>query len=132
MKKTKTILIVTHHRPNRSPGQRFRFEQYLHWLEQQGFSFEWDILLNEKDDKIFYGNNTLKKISLIIKTFFRRIKTIAIANKYDGILIYREAYIIGGTFFEKLIAKQNPNIWFDFDDAIGYPMFRKKIKNGLG
>ena len=128
MKKTKKILIITHHRPNRSPGQRFRFEQYLDLLEKNGYSFHWDILLNQNDDKIFYGDSILKKISLVFRTFFKRLKTLLRAKKYDGILIYREAYIIGGAFFEQLLSKINPNIWYDFDDAIWLSNVSEKNK----
>ncbi len=126
--KTKNILIITHHRPNRSPGQRFRFEQYLDFLTENNYRFTWDILLDEKDDKIFYGSSILAKFKLIIKLFFKRLKTIRKAKHYDGILLYREAFVIGGAFFEKIIAKKNPNIWFDFDDAIWLPNVSEKNK----
>ena len=42
------VLFITLHRLNRSPGQRFRFEQYLSFLEANGFDWEISNLLSEK------------------------------------------------------------------------------------
>lgn len=114
----KKILIVTHHRKDRSPGQRFRFEQYLDFLSSNNIKFEWDILLSKDDDLIFYSNKSICKILLLIKLFFKRLNTVRKVKNYDAIFIFREAFVIGGAFFEKWISKRNSNIIFDFDDAI--------------
>ncbi|MBX2958859.1 MAG: glycosyltransferase [Flavobacteriales bacterium] len=114
----KKILIVTHHRKDRSPGQRFRFEQYLDFISANNIQFEWDILLSKEDDLIFYSNRNISKIVLIIKLFFKRLKTVRKAKNYDAIFIFRETFVVGGAFFERWIHKRNPNIIFDFDDAI--------------
>jgi glycosyltransferase involved in cell wall biosynthesis len=114
----KKVLIITNHRPDRSPGQRFRFEQYLNYLSSEGFVFEWDHLLDEKDDAIFYSKSLIKKTLLFIKLISIRLKTLRKVSKYDAVFIFREAFVVGGAFFEKQIAKRNSNIIFDFDDAI--------------
>ena len=49
------VLILCDHRPKRSPSQRYRFEQYLPFLEENGFKFTCSYLLNEKDDQLFYS-----------------------------------------------------------------------------
>ena len=49
------VLIVCAHRPGRSPSQRYRFEQYLKFLEDKGFEFSFSAFLNEKQDRIFYA-----------------------------------------------------------------------------
>ena len=36
-KKQKKVLLILPHRLDRSPGQRFRIEQYLTFLEQNGY-----------------------------------------------------------------------------------------------
>ena len=43
------------------------------------------------------------------------------ASKYDIIFIQREAFKIGGAFFEYLLSKLSSKIIFDFDDAIWLP-----------
>ena len=47
-----SILFVCLHRPNRSPSQRFRFEQYLSFLKNAGYQTRFSFLLNANEDKI--------------------------------------------------------------------------------
>jgi glycosyltransferase involved in cell wall biosynthesis len=77
------------------------------------------LILNEKEDKLFYSPGSyLTKISLGLKFAFRRFKDVYRAPHFDAIVIAREAFILGTPLFEKLLAWRNPNIIFDFDDAI--------------
>lgn len=113
------ILIITHHRKNRSPGQRFRFEQYLPFLEQNGYQITFSNFINEHDDRIFYGKgNVLGKFRIVIKNAYIRIKNVWEANQYDIIFIYRESFVLGTTIFEKLFARSKAKLVFDFDDSI--------------
>lgn len=114
----KKVLIVTPHRPDRSPSQRFRFEQYLLFLSEKNYHFDWSYLVSEKDDKYFYKpGNYFKKGLFFVKCFLIRFKDLLIAHKYDLIFIQREAMFIGTSFFERQLAKRSKLI-FDFDDSI--------------
>jgi glycosyltransferase involved in cell wall biosynthesis len=118
----KKILFVVQHRKGRSPGQRFRFEQYLEYIEKNGFEYEFSPLLDAVDDKRFYAQgNLLGKLIVLIKSTFRRIKDTFRAKEFDIIFIYREAFMLGTTFFEKQFKKSGSKIVFDFDDAIWLP-----------
>jgi glycosyltransferase involved in cell wall biosynthesis len=113
------VLILCAHRPKRSPSQRYRFEQYLHLLEKEGFSFTFSYLLNERDDKLFYSKgNFLIKAIILIKSVFIRFKDIFRFKKYDVIFIQREATFFGTSFFEKRAYKSGAYVIFDFDDSI--------------
>ena len=60
------ILFIVDHRLNRSPSQRYRFEQYVSYFKEQGF--EWDLseIITEKDDAIFYKSGYyLKKFPIV-------------------------------------------------------------------
>ena len=61
--KMKKILFLANHRSDRAPGQRFRFEQYLDFLNENGYECELSPLLSEKDDKIFYSKGYIKHCS---------------------------------------------------------------------
>ncbi|MBP7496402.1 MAG: glycosyltransferase family 4 protein [Bacteroidales bacterium] len=116
------ILYIVAHRLGRSPGQRFRFEQYLKYLEESGFNYEISNFLNEKDDKIFYSKGKyFKKFIILLKSIRQRLKDIKRANEFDIIFIYRDAIMIGSTYFEKQFSKSKARVIFDFDDAIWYP-----------
>lgn len=115
----KKVLIICLHRPNRSPGQRFRFEQYLSYLGQHGYDCQLSYLLNEKDDKAFYSKgNYFKKVFIYLKTLMKRTGDWSRMNRYDIIFIFRDALMTGSTFFEKRFAKSKAKLIFDFDDAI--------------
>lgn len=112
------VLFVTLHRPNRSPSQRFRFEQYLDFLKENGFDWEWSYLIDEKDDKIFYKpGNHLAKFRIMLKSRRKRSKEVRSSKKYDIVFVQRECYMMGSTRFERGFAK-NSKLIFDFDDSI--------------
>jgi glycosyltransferase involved in cell wall biosynthesis len=115
----KKVLIICLHRPGRSPGQRFRFEQYLDYLKQNGYDCKLSFLLNEKDDKAFYSRGKfIKKIFIYLKTLMKRTGDWIGMNKYDIIFIFRDALMTGSVFFEKRFARSGAKLIFDFDDAI--------------
>ena len=122
MDKTKKILFIVPHRLGRSPGQRFRFEQYLDFLEENGFSYDISNIIDEKDDVIFYGEgNLFRKFLILLKSLKQRWKDIKNADQYDIVFIYREALMVGTVLFERMLKKSKAKIIFDFDDAIWLP-----------
>ncbi|MDD2634517.1 MAG: glycosyltransferase family 4 protein [Bacteroidales bacterium] len=115
----KKILAIVQHRKDRSPGQRFRFEHYIPILEKNGYEIIFSNIINEKDDKVFYSKKKyLRKLLIVIKAFIHRLKDIKTAKQCDVIFIYREAFMLGATYFEKRLAKLDVPIIFDFDDSI--------------
>ncbi|MEI7597016.1 MAG: glycosyltransferase family 4 protein [Bacteroidota bacterium] len=113
------ILFIVAHRPGRSPGQRFRFEQYLAYFKSKGYDYDYSYLINEKDDAVFYSKgNYLLKFLILLKSIFIRIKDVRRAKKYDLIFIYREAVMFGSTFFERMLSHSKAKLILDFDDAI--------------
>jgi glycosyltransferase involved in cell wall biosynthesis len=110
------------HRPDRSPGQRYRFEQYLGDLREAGIQCTVSWLLSEEDDRIFYGpGNVLRKASIVLRSIIRRRREIRQLNQYDAVFIFREALMTGQTFFEKAVAQSKAKMILDFDDAIWLP-----------
>lgn len=114
----KKILIIADHRLNRSPSQRYRFEQYLNYFKSEGFDWELSEIITEKDDKIFYHpGNYFKKAWILFKSLFIRLKDLRRAKNFDVVFIQREALLLGSSYFEKQFFKKNKVI-FDFDDSI--------------
>lgn len=129
------ILFLTLHRKDRSPGQRFRHEQYLDFLESKGFEIAYSPMLDASQDKIFYGSGkVLSKIRIGISALLKRAKDVFRANSFDYIFIYRDAFFFG-TFFERLFKKSKAKLIFDFDDSIWLKddnpnqSFFQKLKN---
>lgn len=114
-----SVLFVALHRPNRSPSQRFRYEQYLQYLAENGFEHDFSYLLDEVDDKAFYSKgNYLKKLQILLKSIEIRLFDLVVANRYDIIFVQREAFMLGTAIFEKLYARSKAKLIFDFDDSI--------------
>lgn len=117
--KTKRLLCLVHHRPDRSPGQRFRIEQFLPALEKNGWEIQYSNILDQKDDAIFYASgHYLGKFRIMIKSFLQRLRDLKQAKNVDAVFIYREAFMLGTTYFEKRLAKRQIPVIFDFDDSI--------------
>ncbi len=113
------ILFIAAHRPNRSPSQRFRFEQYIDFLKQNGFESDFSFLLSEKDDQLFYKTgNYFKKLKIVLRSRRKRKLDLKKINQYDIVFIQREGFMTGSIFFEKNLRKLNKKIIFDFDDSI--------------
>ena len=115
----KRILYVAPHRPDRAPGQRFRFEQYRPFLERHGYECEHSALLSESDDRMFYRRGHYAAKALIqLRSIRRRARDVRRADTFDVIVIYREALFTGSTRFERGFRASRAKIVFDFDDAI--------------
>lgn len=126
----KKILFIAPHRPDRAPSQRFRFEQFLTYLQQNGFSYTFSYLVSKDDDKLFYSKGRLAaKFFLFLKYFFRRMKDVVQAGRYHTIYIQREAFFIGPPFFECLLKLRGARVIFDFDDSIWLPNVSDANKN---
>lgn len=113
------VLILCAHRPGRSPSQRYRFEQYTPFLEQNGFRFTVSFLLDEADDLTFYSKgNFLAKVLILIRSVGIRLKDLRRYKRYDIVFIQREALFLGSSFFERAAAGKGIPVIFDFDDSI--------------
>ena len=127
---SKKILFVAAHYPNRSPGQRYRFEQYLNTYKENGYETKLAYIINAKDDKLFYApGKYFIKLLLLLKFFIIRLGQVFQAFNYDVIYIFREAYFVGGPFFERLFKLTGKKIIFDFDDAIWLPNVSNENKS---
>lgn len=115
-----SILFIVQHRFNRSPGQRYRCEQYISYLEANGFECVYSPLIatKEEDNALYNSQSLFDKASIFLKGFLRRVKDVWRAKDFDIVFIYREAFMTGSVLFEKLLKKSGARIILDFDDAI--------------
>ena len=115
------VLIACIYPPDKVPGQRFRFEQYLDFLSSKGVEIVFSNALSETDYKLYYSKGHLyQKLIMLVKGFCKRMGEVLKASDYDVVFVYREAFFIGTSWFEKQFAKKSKLI-FDFDDSIWIP-----------
>jgi glycosyltransferase involved in cell wall biosynthesis len=118
----KKIMFMAAHRPNRSPSQRYRFEQYFNYLENNGFTCTLKYIVSAADDVFFYQfGGIFKKLFLLVKFFFIRLLHVVQSLNYQYVFIQRECYFMGPPIFEYLLKLLGRKIIFDFDDAIWLP-----------
>lgn len=118
----KRVLFIANHRLDRSPGQRFRFEQYLDFLKANGYDWELSNIISEKDDKILYQKGKyFQKALIAFKSWWKRWKDAKRADDFDLIFVFREALLTGSSYFEKRFGQSKAKVIFDFDDAIWLP-----------
>lgn len=115
----KRVLFIAHHRLDRAPGQRYRFEQYFDHFRENGIECVLSNLLDEEDDRNLYApKNYWNKLKIAVKSYFKRRKDLKRVEDFDLVVIYREALLTRGTSFERRVAKKGVPMLFDFDDAI--------------
>ncbi len=115
------MLLMAVHSPDRTPSQRFRIEEFLPYLKQQGIETDYAWALTPDDAKTFYSAAPLpQKAKVVALAGARRAMSVlpqVLSKKYDVIFVQRESFFLGGPWFEWLATRNAPMI-YDFDDAI--------------
>jgi glycosyltransferase involved in cell wall biosynthesis len=113
------ILFIAAHRPDRSPSQRYRFEQFMPCWEDAGFHCDMAWIIDEDDDPRFYRPGGLvAKSRIFLKGRKRRGEHVRRAKDYDLLFLQREAFMTHSTRFERELAGTGVPMIYDFDDAI--------------
>lgn len=117
---TKKVLFITPYPQDTAGSQRFRFEQYIPFLEAKGVQVDRQSFIDDKTWAVLYlPGHGLQKILGIVKGFVRRKWMLLKASRYDFIFIHREAAPLGPPVFEWVLARVlKKKVVYDFDDAI--------------
>jgi glycosyltransferase involved in cell wall biosynthesis len=117
--------IIAPYPKGEAPSQRFRFEQYLDFLEENGVEIQYHSFHTQRSWKRLYrpGSFLIKGCELLFN-FFRRWILLFQLIPAKHILIHREMAHIGPPVFEWILAKVlRKKYTLDFDDAIWIPNF---------
>lgn len=119
------ILFITPYPYQEAPSQRFRFEQYESWLQENGMEVFYKPYYSPRTWKILYSEGRLIiKFLSITKAYLNRFILLFQLRKYDYIFIHREMAPLGPPIFEFLLAKVfRKKFIYDFDDAIWIPNY---------
>lgn len=114
------VLFLAPYPKHRAPNQRFRFEQYLDFLEASGLQYEYHSFWSEEVWQIFYlPGHYIQKFTGLLSGMFRRLLILTRLSQFDFVFIHRESAPIGPPVLEFLIARiWRKKIIYDFDDAI--------------
>ncbi|MDD5543262.1 MAG: glycosyltransferase family 4 protein [Acidobacteriia bacterium] len=102
-----------------APGQRFRIEQWMPLLEQQGFQFTLSPFLTPEINAVLYQpGKTWEKVRLLTSALARRLREARHLQGFDAMFMSREASILGPALAERLLPHDTVPLVYDFDDAI--------------
>lgn len=122
------IFFIVPYPKGSAPSQRFRFEQYLEFLADEGFSYELHPFYDTKAWNTLYAEGkTLEKIYHLLRSFMRRFLLLFQFRKADFIFVHREMSHVGPPIFEWITTKiLRRKITYDFDDAIWLPNYSEQ------
>ncbi len=114
------VLVICPYPLGKAPSQRFRFEQFLPFLEEQGYEITVKTFLDQATwDLLYQPGLFYKKTIGMLKSTFKRFSQLATLHRYDFVFMHREALFFGPPVIEWLMVKIfRKKILYDFDDAI--------------
>lgn len=113
------MLIVCPYPPGGAPCQRFRYEQYMDRLSQQGIDFDTQSFLDAQAMRFVHRPGHFgTKLMGVVRGFARRIGLLFRARRYDFVFLHREASPIGPPLIEWALFTIGCKVIYDFDDAI--------------
>ncbi|MFM7592896.1 MAG: glycosyltransferase [Isosphaeraceae bacterium] len=117
--KPKSILLVCPYPEGVAPGQRLKYEQYLEYLKNQGYSIKISPFVNRRFWSILYQPGHFpEKVFWTLVGIIRRILLMPTLPFYDGIFIFHSVLPLGPALFERIYAWLNPRLIYDIDDMI--------------
>ncbi len=115
-----------------APGQRFRLEQWAPRLAaDHGITIDFVPFESPRLTELLHQpGQRPQKAAWVLYDFARRLGPVLRSRRYDGVIVFREAALIGPAIYERLVHRLGVPMFFDFDDAIWHPSQLSKA-NGV-
>jgi glycosyltransferase involved in cell wall biosynthesis len=120
------ILALTRYSTS-GASSRFRFYQFIPFLEQYGWNVTVNALLKENYISFLYTKTPLPLFN-IIESYFARVLLLLRKNRYDIIWLQQEAFPWIPAWFETALLKSNIPLVVDYDDAFFHRYDQHKSK----
>ena len=129
------LLVLASKAVGIAPNQRFRLEQWApHLSGKHGVELEFAPFESPRLTEVLYRHGHFpEKAAWTLFDFVRRAGDVVKARKYDGVVIIREASLIGPAIYERALKALGMPIIFDFDDTIWceLPASGGQARNGI-
>ena len=114
------VLFLVPYPIDSAPSQRFRFEQYLGYLDDQGHTYEIEPFLDAKTWIVFYQKgHVFSKLRAVLRGIRQRKKALRKLDDFDHVFVHREISPLGiSSLHRKFVKKASSKLIYDFDDAI--------------
>lgn len=117
--------------PGIAPNQRYRHEQWAPYLRQDhNIHLECEAFESAALTAVLYERgHAVLKARLILADALRRWKRRNRALMFDGVVVLRQAMLIGGAWLENWLVRRRVPLFYDFDDPVW--MWNRSVANGL-
>lgn len=121
----KKIHIIAPYPKGEAPSQRFRFEQYLGFLEEHALEIQYHAFHTQKSwNRLYQKGKFLQKFFDLNYNFLRRWLLLFRLAGAKHIFMHREMAHVGPPVFEWILVKiLRRKYIYDFDDAIWIPNY---------
>jgi glycosyltransferase involved in cell wall biosynthesis len=103
----------------RSPGQRYRIEQWDPYLRREGIEIAYAPFSDEALAALMKRRGSLgRKASGVARAWLRRMRDVRRARGFDLVYLFREGALMGPAVAERALRLVGPPFVFDFDDAV--------------
>lgn len=121
MSRKKNILILTPYAYGKAPGPRSSIELWEKVLEPEGIFFDYSPFETPALDEVIYEQGrSAQKAFRLLEAYARRLGSMRSLDRYDGVLVYREAALAGPALIERFVARRKPII-YQLDDPLYVP-----------
>ena len=100
------------------PSSRYRFYQFLPYLEEEGFDVLVSPLFNKKYINSLYSDQSKMKFLDLISAYYSRIFKLLFDRNYDLIWLEKEMLPWISASIEKLLSQTSVPYVIDYDDAV--------------
>jgi glycosyltransferase involved in cell wall biosynthesis len=105
--------------PDTTPSQRFRLEQWIPYLRDEGIAVDLVPFADERLMRVLHQpGHWAEKTTGLARAVLLRMAEVASARRYDVVFIHRALSIVGPGLLERVLPWFGKPIVFDFDDAI--------------
>ena len=115
------VLVLTPYLYGTAPGPRSSIELWERVLRPAGVTFEYAPFESQRlHDVLHQPGHTATKAIEMLRSYARRLPALREARRFDAVLVYREAALIGPAVLERLVARARPII-YQLDDPLYVP-----------
>ncbi len=116
------ILVVAPHMVGFAPGQRVRVESWADDLRDRGHDVEIAAMESEALNEVLHSpGQATHKVRLLIRDWTRQAKALVRAKDFDGVILHREASLVGPAILERIPALRGVPTIYDIDDPVFVP-----------
>lgn len=114
-----------------APGQRSSVELWARALAPEGITLHFSAFETQAlRDVLGRRGHSLAKVAEMLRAYYDRVLSVRNTEKYDAVLVYREAAMVGPALLERLVVRRGLPLIYQLDDPLHVP-YRSPVNGYL-